>query len=252
MGKSGEGVQTWVWSLAVVSGVWVLLVVLVPASCGIQDGWWCVSLAMQPWHWGDYLAGLVAPLALLWFVLAYFQQASELRQQRRELELQRAETTALVQQAKKQAEAAEAQVEHLEEQTNLLRRKSWPQFDIDSKATEPLEKGKYRMIAITNRSAPAFRLHAVEGDGCEIHGRPQRYESGNDRGPTGTLLPGGIVRVKILRTSDEEYPARFTLQCRTEMGDAVEAWVYLEGSRGGLRCEPPQLSKKGGKEDPRD
>jgi hypothetical protein len=31
-------------------------------------------------QWGDFFAGAMAPLALLWLVLGYFQQSEELRQ----------------------------------------------------------------------------------------------------------------------------------------------------------------------------
>lgn len=64
--------------------------------------------------WGDFLAGVVAPLAFLWLVLGYFQQGEELRlntkallAQEAELRRQVEETAALVRNAERQAAAAE-------------------------------------------------------------------------------------------------------------------------------------------------
>ncbi|MCK5875751.1 MAG: hypothetical protein KAG82_13725 [Alcanivoracaceae bacterium] len=65
-------------------------------------------------EWGDFLAGVMAPLALFWLVLGYLQQGEELRlntealkAQQEELGRQVAETAALVAQSERQAAAAE-------------------------------------------------------------------------------------------------------------------------------------------------
>jgi hypothetical protein len=64
--------------------------------------------------WGDFFAGVMAPLALFWLVLGYLQQGEELRlntealkAQQEELRRQVAETAALVAQSERQAAAAE-------------------------------------------------------------------------------------------------------------------------------------------------
>lgn len=66
-------------------------------------------------EWGDFFAGMMAPLAFLWLVLGYIQQGEELRlntdaliAQQTELKRQVAETAALVAQSERQAAAAES------------------------------------------------------------------------------------------------------------------------------------------------
>jgi hypothetical protein len=70
-------------------------------------------------QWGDFFAGAMAPLALLWLVLGYFQQSEELRQNTEALRLQAdqlkhqvEETRQLVKEASAQAEASSRLVEH--------------------------------------------------------------------------------------------------------------------------------------------
>ncbi|MEE9339820.1 MAG: hypothetical protein V3U87_17245 [Methylococcaceae bacterium] len=64
--------------------------------------------------WGDFMAGLSAPLALLWLVIGYFQQGEELRlntkalkAQYEELKRQVAETALLAKNSERQAVASE-------------------------------------------------------------------------------------------------------------------------------------------------
>ena len=68
-------------------------------------------------EWGDFLAGLSAPLALLWLVIGYFQQAEELRlntsalhAQQEELSRQVKETAILAENSERQALASESLV----------------------------------------------------------------------------------------------------------------------------------------------
>ena len=68
--------------------------------------------------WGDFLAGVSAPLALLWLVIGYFQHGEELRLNTRALEAQQEElrrqveeTATLAQNAERQAQATEGLVQ---------------------------------------------------------------------------------------------------------------------------------------------
>ena len=65
-------------------------------------------------EWGDFFAGFMAPLALIWLVLGYIQQGEELRlntealkAQQEELSRQVAEAAALAKHAERQARASE-------------------------------------------------------------------------------------------------------------------------------------------------
>lgn len=66
-------------------------------------------------EWGDFFAGVMAPLALVWLVLGYVQQGEELRlntealrMQQEELRNQVRETAELAAHAARQAKASEA------------------------------------------------------------------------------------------------------------------------------------------------
>lgn len=63
-------------------------------------GWgqWDKFSGMEPNEVGDFLAGVVGPLALLWLILGYFQQGEELRNSAAALQLQAEELKASVQQ----------------------------------------------------------------------------------------------------------------------------------------------------------
>src|SRR5262245_53936704 len=67
--------------------------------------------------WGDWAAGVAAPVAFLWLVIGYFQQGDELRLntealklQHLELQHQVAETAKLAENSERQAIAAEQMV----------------------------------------------------------------------------------------------------------------------------------------------
>ena len=69
--------------------------------------------AMSPNEWGDFFAGVSAPIAVIWLVIGYFQHGEELRlnteallTQQKELKQQVAETALLVEAANQQAQAA--------------------------------------------------------------------------------------------------------------------------------------------------
>lgn len=64
---------------------------------------------------GSYFSGVVAPIAFLWFIIGYYQQGQELRENTRALERQQVEL-------EKQAAAMSAQAQHLREQTDSLNR----------------------------------------------------------------------------------------------------------------------------------
>jgi len=88
---------------------WVLLMLVVVCLK------WNSTSNMGLNEWGDFLAGLSAPLALLWLVIGYFQQAEELRlntaalkAQQSELARQVKETAILSKSSERQAMASES------------------------------------------------------------------------------------------------------------------------------------------------
>ena len=66
---------------------------------------------MSPNEWGDYFAGVFAPLAFLWLVLGYMQQGEELRLSTEALRLQADELRHSVEQQRALVEVSRQQVE---------------------------------------------------------------------------------------------------------------------------------------------
>ncbi|MGN7958930.1 hypothetical protein [Agrobacterium radiobacter] len=71
-------------------------------------------------EWGDFAAGVSAPIAFVWLVVAVVLQSTELREQRRELSLTRDEFKHNRSVMKAQAKEAEKQAKFIEEQTKIL------------------------------------------------------------------------------------------------------------------------------------
>lgn len=70
-------------------------------------------------NWGDFLAGISAPLALLWVVVGYYQQGEELRLSREELALQRQEVARLAESSVEQTKALARQAEAAEKSAQM-------------------------------------------------------------------------------------------------------------------------------------
>jgi len=77
--------------------------------------------AMKPSDWGDFLAGVSAPIAFLWLVLGYFQQSEELRLSTQALRLQADELKNSVKQQTAQAAELNALVEVTKQQFQTSR-----------------------------------------------------------------------------------------------------------------------------------
>ncbi|MGV1918028.1 hypothetical protein [Rhizobium sp. 22-785-1] len=71
-------------------------------------------------EWGDFLAGVFAPIAFLWLVATVWIQSDELREQRKELALTRNEFELNRKVMIEQAEEARKQAEYISTQTQFL------------------------------------------------------------------------------------------------------------------------------------
>lgn len=93
---------------------------------------WPHIMAMKPNEFGDLLAGILGPLALLWLVLGFFQQGEELRQSVKALELQSEELRNSVEQQASLVEVtreqAQAELAALNEEREARRLASAPRF----------------------------------------------------------------------------------------------------------------------------
>jgi len=90
--------------------------------------------AMTPNEWGDFLAGVFAPLAFLWLVLGYMQQGDELRLSTEALRLQAEELRNAVDQQRELVAVSRQQVESereaLEFERTLRQDLSLPRFSV--------------------------------------------------------------------------------------------------------------------------
>jgi hypothetical protein len=72
-------------------------------------------------EWGDFLAGVFAPVAFFWLVAAVWIQSAELREQRKELALTREEFIHQREVMQAQTDEAKKQAEFIGTQTSILR-----------------------------------------------------------------------------------------------------------------------------------
>jgi hypothetical protein len=111
--------------VCILSAVWLAVALLVgwnayhPSDCLIDSGTFSCLAANE---WGDYLAGVFAPLAFFWLVAAVFIQSRELSEQREELRLTREEFAHNREVMKAQATEARNQAEFIGLQTKILER----------------------------------------------------------------------------------------------------------------------------------
>ena len=93
-----------------------------------------LAAAMEPNEWGDFFAGLFAPLAFLWLVLGYLQQGEELKLSTKALLLQAEELRNSVEQQRELVEVTRQQVEAdreaLRDQLRARREAAKPRFAI--------------------------------------------------------------------------------------------------------------------------
>jgi len=106
-------------------------------------------------EWGDFLAGLTAPLALMWVVIGYFLQGKELRintealkAQQEELRRQVEETAILAQSSDRQAAAAEQAVDLSRRDRARSEREDWIRRRIKLKLTQGINsaQGSSRIV----------------------------------------------------------------------------------------------------------
>lgn len=165
--KQGVGTAT---ILAIVfSAVWV-------GGLGVYAGFHiCELFAMEPNEFGDFLAGTVSPLALIWLVAGYWQQGRDLRLNTRALEAQLAELALQVKATQELGESAKKQAEIAEENHQFDKHK----FDYEAAEKREAYKKKINpvfsvefhyavqnllLFRFFNHGGEAFRVELDKGD----------------------------------------------------------------------------------------
>ena len=135
---------------------------------------------------GSYVSGAVAPVAFLWFVIGYYQQGQELKENTQALERQQAEL-------EKQASSMAAQVQALREQNDSLNR---PYVVIRPRT----EDGSWYSLVIENKgrtSAQDLTLSIDRDfyvDNDDAHNLADMYVFTN---PIDTLPPNGSITLLL-------------------------------------------------------
>ncbi|MDE0165422.1 MAG: hypothetical protein OXL36_10025 [Bryobacterales bacterium] len=186
------------------SGVWLLAVGVV--ICFKYSDFGVMSLN----EWGDFFAGISAPLALLWLVIGYFQQGEELRlntevlrAQQLELERQVEETAQLVKAANLQAQAAQQNLKQLQEREA---REAKPEFVYAGGSSS----GERIEIDILNRG----------GEACNI---VFQYDGPHESrfSPTELLESNHKAKLVFHQASNQPlvYPILFLISCTDRLGN---------------------------------
>lgn len=199
----------------------------------VSTGWIIVSLAllwltraklpeMGPNEWGDYLAGMFAPLALLWLVLGYMQQGEELKLNTEALRLQAEELHNSVEQQRQLVEVSRLQVESeraaLAYERELCETENRPRFDVSGNGGAFRDDGQCDYaVTVTNIGPPAtqFIIDVIEptGNSKRLYEAPlfARGDRTNSRYKVDTPLVGDGTRLSIRGV--DALSRSFELQC---------------------------------------
>ena len=131
------------------TGLWVVAFALVLRMN------WTDAAEMGLNEWGDFLAGFMAPLALMWIVIGYFLQGKELRintealkAQQDELRNQVKETALLAKSAERQASAAEKSVRHSREESLRHYQNEWSRSRLKLKVVQSINTSQGQSHAL--------------------------------------------------------------------------------------------------------
>jgi len=199
-------------------------------------GWnkWEYASYMPLNEWGDFFAGLFAPVAFLWLVLGYFQQGDELALSTEALRAQVQETASLVREYARQAEAsaklAEVTALALEQERQSKLDSIRPDLHLGAQDVTSLRA----QFAINNWGYPARHLAFDCPDG--LTGKfPLRD----------TVRPGENAQL-VIEPGDDAPRSRFRITCLDLAGRSH--WFEFNYERGGASFansgvgEPPPWS----------
>jgi hypothetical protein len=141
-------------------------------------------------QWGDFFAGVFAPLAFLWLVLGYLQQGDELRLSTDALRLQARELSLSVLQQRELVAATREQVETeksaLAQQGALLKLRTTPRWKIVSHGRLGTGEAMQYGYQIINVGADVTSVHVLLvacGDHTVIYDKPIGSVSGGGTDP---------------------------------------------------------------------
>jgi hypothetical protein len=154
-------------------------------------------LGLEPNELGDFLAGILGPIGILWLILGFWQQGDELRSSVRALELQSEELRNSVEQQKELVEVARLQFktefEELIEERNRRRRAEHPTLHIANHGGQSSGVEMSSTMKLTNLGADCTDVKVLN---CTS-------EFPSVLGRTGVLRRDGDYLFKINHRSDD-------------------------------------------------
>lgn len=199
----------------------------------VSIGWIFVLLAvlwftrvklpgMGPNEWGDYLAGMFAPLALLWLILGYMQQGEELKLNTEALRLQAEELRNSVEQQRQLVEVSRLQVESEREalayERELRERENQPQFTVSGGGGAFRGDGQCDYAVIVTNTGPLSTQFVIDiidpmGNSKRLYEAPlfARGVRANSRYKVDAPLMGDGIRLCIHGV--DALSRDFELQC---------------------------------------
>ena len=154
-------------------------------------------------EWGDFLAGVTAPLALLWLVIGYFQHGEELRLNTSALKTQQEELRRQVEETARLVDATQEEVRYLQERE---RREAKPDL-IPSGGGGSSRGSMYVELQNRGKEIRAIRMQH-EGSYRLTFSRKEVWESGS----TATLT------LHHDRNHLTAFPIRFRIICADLIG----------------------------------
>lgn len=122
--------------------------------------------------WGDYFAGIFAPLAFLWLVIGYMQQGEELKHSTDALRLQAEELRNSVEQQSQLVAVTREQLQHeseaLQEERELRREAARPRFVPQHSGTTISGGLALYKLKIVNIGNTATRFRMAFGESVEM------------------------------------------------------------------------------------
>jgi hypothetical protein len=124
-------------------------------------------LELEPNELGDFIAGILGPVGILWLILGFWQQGDELRSSVRALELQSEELRNSVEQQKALVEItrkqAEAEISALHEEREARQRASSPKLVLSCSGGASISPSRYSSsMELRNIGADCSNVQILE------------------------------------------------------------------------------------------
>ena len=160
------------------------------------------NTAMTLNEWGDFLAGVSAPLALLWLVIGYFQHGQELQLNTAALRTQQEELHLQVEATKRLAEAAQQDLAYRQQR--------------EAQEAEP-----YFVFSLVGSMSPGSVEINIENRGGEVHDVSHQYNGLYQsilHLPTPYIERYGTARLEFTFARELEWPIRFRINSTDRLG----------------------------------